>query len=63
MRSFIMNSPDSPRKDIETEAEDHAEETRYAIEHHGREKHPEQKQDPEQQQSSDHRPAPPWQVD
>jgi hypothetical protein len=59
-----MNSPKEPReRQIDTEAEDHAEETRYAVEHGGREKHPHQKMQSDRQPSSDHKPEPPWQLD
>ncbi len=59
-----MNSPKkSNERQIETEAEDYAEEIRYAVEHGGREKHPGQQQRPERQQSAGQKPEPPWQVD
>jgi hypothetical protein len=64
MERQAMNSPKPfTERRIETDAKDHAEETRYAVEHGGREKHPEQKQHAERQPSSGHKPEPPWQLD
>lgn len=49
-----------PKHEIESEAEDHAEETRYAVTHHGKELHPQPK---EKKSSSKKHPETPWQVD
>ena len=45
---------------IETEAQDHATETRYAVEHHGKELHPEPKH---RKRSSKTKGGSPWQID
>lgn len=49
-----------PKNEIESEAEDHAEETRYAVAHHGKQLHPEPRK---KEKSSDKKPHEPWQVD
>lgn len=51
-----------PKNEIETEAEDHAEETRYAVKHHGRELHAQKPPGPKAGRDKD-RPDEPWQVD
>lgn len=51
-----------PKNFIDPEAEDHAEETRYAVMHHGRELHPEkpERKRPAKSQKSTQEP---WQID
>lgn len=51
-----------PKNAIDPEAEDHAEETRYAVTHHGRELHPEKSASkrPERKQKEVEQP---WQFD
>ena len=49
-----------PKNAIDPEAEDHAEETRYAVTHHGRELHPEKTKRPERKQKEVEQP---WQLD
>lgn len=51
-----------PKNAIETEAEDHAAETRFAVTHHGKELHPE-KAGRRAKVSKADRPVEPWQVD
>ena len=51
-----------PVKKIESEAEDHAQETRYAVYHRGRELHPERRQADTSRKDTDH-PDDPWQID
>jgi hypothetical protein len=50
------------KHEIETEAEDHAEETRYAVTHHGRELHPEKASEAKAVKSGS-RQDKPWQID
>lgn len=50
------------KNEIETEAEDHAEETRYAVTHHGRELHPPKSMEGRTGRDTDH-PEKPWQID
>jgi hypothetical protein len=58
-----MKTPlEVPTNKIETEAEDHAEETRYAVSHHGRELHKEKPGVKKSGKVQD-RPDEPWQVD
>lgn len=59
-----MNSPNfDQERQIDTDAQDHGEETRYAVEHGGREKHPTQKEQLERQPSTHRKADPPWQID
>lgn len=52
------------KDEIETEAQDHAEETRYAVSHHGKELHPTPKKAKASKGSSaKNAPPEPWQVD
>jgi hypothetical protein len=58
-----MKTPlEAPTNIIETEAEDHAEETRYAVSHHGQELHRE-KPDRKKSGKTQNRPDEPWQMD
>lgn len=50
------------KHEIETEAEDHAEETRYAVTHQGRELHAGKPAGNKSDKASD-QPAKPWQID
>lgn len=50
------------KHEIETEAEDHAEETRYAVTHQGHELHTEKPVGNKSGKDSD-RPSKPWQID
>jgi len=45
---------------VETEAEDHATETRYAVEHHGKELHPEPRR---RKTAAKSKADEPWQID
>lgn len=58
-----MKNLEVPKKGIETEAENHAEETRYAVTHHGREMHKEKSDRPSMRKSKKGAPDEPWQVD
>jgi len=58
-----MNALIVPKKEIETEAEDHAEETRYAVAHHGREMHREAKKSKPAKAAARRSSDEPWQVD
>ena len=61
-----MKTPDShqPERQIDTEAQDHAQETLYAVNHGGRERHPAQHQEKERPQPNRHQRAEtPWQID
>jgi hypothetical protein len=60
---LIMNTLTVPKNEIETEAEDHAEETRYAVTHHGREMHPETKKSKPGKARAGRSSDQPWQVD
>jgi hypothetical protein len=51
-----------PKNFIDPEAEDHAEETRYAVTHHGRELHPE-KSEKKRSNKSQKQAEAPWQID
>lgn len=56
-----MKTPlEVPANRVETEAEDHAEETRYAVSHHGQELHTEKTPG---KKPAANRPDEPWQVD
>lgn len=59
----MKNSLEVPKKGIETEAENHAEETRYAVTHHGRELHKEKAGKSSSRKSKKDSPDEPWQVD
>lgn len=54
-----------PKNELETEAEDHAEETRYAVSHKGRELHPagHKKSKPAKASSAKQDQDRPWQID
>lgn len=52
-----------PKDEIETEAADHAEETRYAVSHHGKELHPAPKKAKAAKASAKEAKDEPWQVD
>lgn len=56
----MKTSLETPANRVETEAEDHAEETRYAVSHHGQEK---SKEKPAGKKPVANRPDEPWQVD
>lgn len=61
-----MNPPkkNPSERQIDTEAEDHAQETLYAVTHGGRELHPEQKENPACRPDSSRKNAEmPWQID
>ncbi len=51
-----------PKNTIDTDAQDFAEEVRYAVTHHGRELHPEHAEKPVQPKDEKPQDAP-WQVD
>jgi hypothetical protein len=51
-----------PKNAIDPEAEDHAEETRYAVTHHGRELHPE-KSNRKRSEGEQKEVEQPWQLD
>lgn len=58
-----MNALTVPKKEIETEAEDHAEETRFAVTHHGHEMHRETKKSKPAKAPARRSSDEPWQVD
>lgn len=58
-----MNELKVPKHEIETEAEDHAEETRYAVGHKGRELHARPKKAKREKAMAGPSKDEPWQID
>ncbi|MGH8047823.1 MAG: hypothetical protein ACREKL_11295 [Chthoniobacterales bacterium] len=60
-----MKNPKTPQpeKQMDTEAEDFAQEVNYAVTHGGRELHPEQHEGKKRSKKEEHRASEPWQID
>jgi len=58
-----MKKTPKTEKQIDTEAEDFAQEVNYAVTHNGREMHPEQREAKKRSKKSGQQTSEPWQVD